>query len=140
MPDGRRPEAEWGFDPALLADLELVTARAGYQLRRLEMDEPQDISGLVAEVWIQAARCGFSPPLPRSRVGTRSLLRSILLIWTGFRPSHVPRNSGYVRPRHRHPHAQAQADGLQVAQDHSRHAPAMLSECERRAQEKVVRG
>jgi len=51
MPDGRRPEAEWGFDPALLADLELVTARAGYQLRRLEMDEPQDISGLVAEVY-----------------------------------------------------------------------------------------
>ena len=51
MPDGRRPEAEWGFDPALLADLEQLTASAGYQLRRLDMDEPQDISGVVAELY-----------------------------------------------------------------------------------------
>jgi hypothetical protein len=51
MPDGRRPEAEWGFDPALLADLEFVTASAGYHLRLLEMDEPQDISTVVAELY-----------------------------------------------------------------------------------------
>jgi hypothetical protein len=50
-PDGRRPEAEWGFDPALLPDLEQVTARAGYHLRRLVMKEPQDLSPVVADLY-----------------------------------------------------------------------------------------
>jgi hypothetical protein len=49
-PDGRRPEAEWGFDPALRPDLERVAARCGYRLRRLVVEEPQDLSDFVAEL------------------------------------------------------------------------------------------
>jgi hypothetical protein len=50
-PDARRPEAEWGFDPALLRDLEQVSARFGYRLRRLVVSEPQDLSPMVADLY-----------------------------------------------------------------------------------------
>ncbi len=50
-PDGRRPEAEWGFDPALLPDLQRVARRAGYTLRRLVVEEPQDLSPFVADLY-----------------------------------------------------------------------------------------
>ena len=50
-PDAQRPEAEWGLDPALLSDLEHLTATAGYQLRRLVVDEPQDLSPIVADLY-----------------------------------------------------------------------------------------
>ncbi len=49
-PDGRRPEAEWGFDPALRPDLERVASRSGYRLRRLVVEEPQDLSPFVADL------------------------------------------------------------------------------------------
>jgi hypothetical protein len=49
--DGRRPEAEWGFDPAIRPDLERVAARFGYRLRRLVMHEPQDLSPFVADLY-----------------------------------------------------------------------------------------
>jgi hypothetical protein len=54
-PDGRRPEAEWGFDPAIRAGVEDLAARCGYELRRLVMPEPQDASGMVAELY----RCWY---------------------------------------------------------------------------------
>ena len=50
-PDGRRAEAEWGFDDALRPDLERVADRFGYSLRRLTFDEPQDLSPFVAELY-----------------------------------------------------------------------------------------
>lgn len=50
-PDARRPEAEWGFDPALRPHLESVAARFGYRLRRLVIDEPQDLSPFVADLY-----------------------------------------------------------------------------------------
>ncbi len=50
-PDGRRPEAEWGFDPAWRADLERVAERFGYQLRRLVVEEPQELSPFVADLY-----------------------------------------------------------------------------------------
>jgi hypothetical protein len=49
-PDARRPEAEWGFDPALRPDLERVAAEHGYRLRRLVVDEPQELSAFVADL------------------------------------------------------------------------------------------
>lgn len=50
-PDARRPEAEWGFDPALQPDLDRVAAEHGYRLRRLVVDEPQDLSPFVADLY-----------------------------------------------------------------------------------------
>ena len=50
-PDGRRPEAEWGYDPALSADIAAVTGRQGYRLRRLVVHEPQDLSPCVADFY-----------------------------------------------------------------------------------------
>ncbi len=57
-PDARRPEAEWGFHPALSADVERVAARYGYPLRRLVVGEPQDLSPFVADFhrWWYARR------------------------------------------------------------------------------------
>jgi len=49
-PDGRTPEAEWGFDPALTEDLERVAERSGCTLRRLVFHEPQDLSPFVADL------------------------------------------------------------------------------------------
>jgi hypothetical protein len=48
--DARRPEAEWGWDPTLADDVEGLAQRNGYTLRRLTMDEPQDLSPLVADL------------------------------------------------------------------------------------------
>lgn len=49
--DGRRPEAEWGFDPALADDIEALTTRNGYALRRLSVAEPQQLSPFVADLY-----------------------------------------------------------------------------------------
>lgn len=50
-PDGRRPEAEWGFHPAIRDDVEQVAERHGYRLHRLTFDEPQNLSPLVADLY-----------------------------------------------------------------------------------------
>jgi hypothetical protein len=47
--DNRRPEAEWGWDPALGEDVERLAQRNGYALRRLTMQEPQELSPFVAD-------------------------------------------------------------------------------------------
>jgi hypothetical protein len=49
-PDARRPEAEWGFDPALRPELERLAARSGFRLRRLAVEEPQELSDFVADL------------------------------------------------------------------------------------------
>jgi hypothetical protein len=51
LPDGRPPEAEWGFDPMLLGGLQEVADRHGYRLRRLIVEEPQDLSPFVADLY-----------------------------------------------------------------------------------------
>ena len=50
-PDAERPEAEWGFEPALLDDLERFAHEGGYHLRRISYDEPRDLSPLVADLY-----------------------------------------------------------------------------------------
>jgi hypothetical protein len=49
--DARRPEAEWGFDSRMLPELERVADRFGYRLRRLTVDEPQQASPLVSDLY-----------------------------------------------------------------------------------------
>lgn len=49
-PDARRPEAEWGFDPAIRPDLERVADEHGFRLRRLLTGEPQQLSAFVANL------------------------------------------------------------------------------------------
>jgi hypothetical protein len=44
-PDGESPEAEWGFDPALLDDL------GGFRTHRLAFPEPQSLSAAVADLY-----------------------------------------------------------------------------------------
>lgn len=50
-PDSRAPEAEWGFEPALRADVERFAAARGHRVRRLRFDEPEDLSPLVADLY-----------------------------------------------------------------------------------------
>jgi hypothetical protein len=50
-PDGHRPEAEWGFDPALGEDVERFAADRGYRLRRVSFEQPEDLSPLVADLY-----------------------------------------------------------------------------------------
>lgn len=55
-PDGRFPEAEWGFDPALREDVEAFARQHGYRVRRVVFNAPQDLSPLVADLhrwWYQ---------------------------------------------------------------------------------------
>lgn len=50
-PDPTRPEAEWGFEDALAADVERVAAERGHRVVRIVFDEPEDVSPLVAELY-----------------------------------------------------------------------------------------
>jgi hypothetical protein len=49
-PDAERPEAEWGFEPTLRAELEALARRQGWRLRRLVFNQPEDFSPLVADL------------------------------------------------------------------------------------------
>ena len=40
-PDTESPEAEWGFEPALLDDIERFAGEHGYRVRRLAFEEPR---------------------------------------------------------------------------------------------------
>lgn len=56
-PDGEAPEAEWGFEPALAADVERFAGEHGYRVKRLSFDGPPELSPLVADLyrwWYQA--------------------------------------------------------------------------------------
>jgi hypothetical protein len=50
-PDGERPEAEWGFEPALREDVLRLAQRRGYRIRRIVFEEPEDPSPLVADLY-----------------------------------------------------------------------------------------
>jgi hypothetical protein len=49
--DGESPEAEWGFDAALLPDLARLCATKGWQLERLSFPRADTLSGPVAELY-----------------------------------------------------------------------------------------
>ena len=50
-PDGEAPEAEWGFEPALLAELEALAAERGWRLVRLRFADPEDAGLLAADLY-----------------------------------------------------------------------------------------
>lgn len=50
-PDAERPEAEWGFEPALADDVEAVAGRLGLTVRRLVFDHADDLSPFVADLY-----------------------------------------------------------------------------------------
>jgi hypothetical protein len=51
QPDGISPEAEWGFAPALRADVEAFARRHGYRVRRVLFEDPEDLSPMVADLY-----------------------------------------------------------------------------------------
>lgn len=50
-PTEEAPEAEWGFEPRLGEDIERFAAENSYRVARIEFDEPEDLSPLVAELY-----------------------------------------------------------------------------------------
>jgi hypothetical protein len=50
-PNGMAPEAEWGFDPALLEDLATLADARGWRLLRLRFEHPEAMSWLAAAVY-----------------------------------------------------------------------------------------
>lgn len=50
-PNDVAPEAEWGFEPSLRDDVERFAAEHGFRVRRLVFQDPEDLSGPVAELY-----------------------------------------------------------------------------------------
>ncbi|HEX5543274.1 MAG TPA: hypothetical protein VFX60_17245 [Micromonospora sp.] len=84
-PDGERPEAEWGFEPALHDDVVAFAERHGYRVRRLIFDDPQDLSPLVADLYRWWYRRRGVP-------ADRLLVESFILLdpWWALRTGSVP--------------------------------------------------
>lgn len=84
-PDAQRPEAEWGFEPALREDVERVAKEQGYKIRRVVFEKPQDLSPLTADLyrWWYEQR-----GIPSSRV----LAESFIMIepWWALRTGSIP--------------------------------------------------
>ncbi|MBE9182900.1 hypothetical protein IQ268_30655 [Oculatella sp. LEGE 06141] len=49
--NGKFPESEWGFEPALREDVEQFARQHGFHVRRIVFDYPQDLSPLVADLY-----------------------------------------------------------------------------------------
>jgi hypothetical protein len=49
--DGEAPEAEWGFEPALLEELAALAAENHWRLARFRFAHPEDLSPAVAELY-----------------------------------------------------------------------------------------
>jgi len=84
-PDGERPEAEWGFDPALRADVIRFAKARGYRVRRILFDEPDDLSPVVANLYRWWYR-------QRGLNGSRLLVQTFVQIepWWTLRTGSVP--------------------------------------------------
>ncbi|UGY94773.1 hypothetical protein [Streptomyces gobiensis] len=84
-PDRTAPEAEWGFEPALRADIERFAREHGYRVRRLVFEQPESPSPLVADLyrWWYSQR-GF----PASRLYVESFI--VMEPWWVLRTGSVP--------------------------------------------------
>lgn len=84
-PDGERPEAEWGFAPALREDVERFARKRGYHVRRIVFAEPERLSPLVADLyrWWYARR---RIPANRLLVESFILLEPFWALRLGFVP------------------------------------------------------
>ncbi|MFC7343969.1 hypothetical protein [Saccharopolyspora griseoalba] len=85
QPDERAPEAEWGFDPALLDDLRDATGANGLAFRRLRFGEPEELSPPVAELhrWWYRQR-----GVPDDRLLAESFL--LMEPWWALRTGSIP--------------------------------------------------
>ncbi|MFI6737626.1 hypothetical protein ACIBI9_32275 [Nonomuraea sp. NPDC050451] len=83
--DGDSPEAEWGFQPELLTDLEELAERNRWRLVRMRFGEPEDLSPVVADLYRTWYR-------RRDLPGDRLLVESFLLMepWWALRSGSVP--------------------------------------------------
>jgi hypothetical protein len=92
-PDGESPEAEWGFDDGLRADVLAFARRHGYRVRRLVFDDPQDLSPLVADLYRWWYR-------QRGLPDDRLLVESFILLepWWTLRARRTTRR-GSCRPK-----------------------------------------
>lgn len=83
--DGDSPEAEWGFDRALLADVQDMATRGGFQFQRLRFDHPEQLSAPVAELYKRWYR-------DRGIEANRLLAECFLLLepWWALRTGSVP--------------------------------------------------
>ncbi|QUH04244.1 hypothetical protein HUO13_28745 [Saccharopolyspora erythraea] len=84
-PDGEAPEAEWGFDPALLDSVTEFARQEGFGLRRLTFAEPELLSPVVADLYRQWYD-------RRGLPGNRLLAECFLLLepWWTSRTGSVP--------------------------------------------------
>ena len=84
-PDGESPEAEWGFEDSLGADVERIVAQLRCPVVRIVFDEPQDASPFVAELYRWWYR-------QRGLECTRLLVESFILMdpWWTLRLGAVP--------------------------------------------------
>lgn len=84
-PDDERPEAEWGFEPALRADSLSFADERGYDVRRLRFDHPQELSPPVADLYREHYE-------ERGISADRLLVESFALVspWWSLRTGTVP--------------------------------------------------
>jgi hypothetical protein len=83
--DGDSPEAEWGFEPAIMGDIEQIARERGYRIRRVSFTEPEDLSPLVADLYRWWYR--------RRRIpGNRLLIEQFIVMepWWTLRTGSVP--------------------------------------------------
>jgi hypothetical protein len=83
--DGDRPEAEWGFEPALADDVRRVAQTYGYRVRYLTFEEPDDLSPFVAELYRFWNR---NRGLPAGRLLTESFI--VLDPYWALRTASIP--------------------------------------------------
>jgi hypothetical protein len=77
-PDADRPEAEWGFEPAIKKDIERLARRKRYKIRRFVYENPEDMSPFVADLYRWWNK-------KRGVVGNRLLVESFVALepyWT----------------------------------------------------------
>jgi hypothetical protein len=85
LPDGESPEAEWGFEEALRADVLRFAAAQRYRIVRITFGEPEDPSPLIADLyrWWYRAR-----GLPANRLVVDSFI--LMDPWWTLRLAAVP--------------------------------------------------
>jgi hypothetical protein len=107
-PDGEHPEAEWGFAPELMADLEELAAQEGWRLVRLRYDEPESLSPAVADLYRDLYRRRGIPP-------NRLLAETFMLVepYWALRTGSVP----YWAVFNTEPSQRALADYLDRSED-----------------------
>jgi hypothetical protein len=84
-PEMRKPEAEWGFEPHLMGDLEDLASERRYQIRRIVTSGPAEMSPFVADLyrwWYERRR------IPAERLVVSSFV--LMEPWWTLRTGSIP--------------------------------------------------